>query len=106
MRGLVPRIHVFLATQQRRGWPGHIGERSDAVLLTAMGERSDAVLLTAMGERRDAVLLTAMGERSDAVLLTAMGERSDAVLLTAMPGHDGAESQIPNTSLKNRAVDP
>src|SRR6266404_4087490 len=82
MRGLVPRIHVFLATRQRRGWPGHIGERSDAVLLTAIGERSDAVLLT------------------------AMGERSDAVLLTAMPGHDGAESQIPNTSLKNRAIDP
>src|SRR6266446_4623649 len=94
MRGLVPRIHVVLATRQRRGWPGHIGERSDAVLLTAIGERSDAVLLTAMGER------------SDAVLLTAMGERSDAVLLTAMPVHDGAESQIPNTSLKNRAIDP
>jgi hypothetical protein len=59
------------------------GERSDAVLRTAIGERSDAVLRTAIGERSDAVLRTAIGERSDAVLRTAIGERSDAVLRTA-----------------------
>jgi len=53
-----------------------------------MGERSDAVLRTAIGERSDAVLRTAIGERSDAVLRTAIGERSDAVLRTAMPGDD------------------
>jgi hypothetical protein len=33
-----------------------------------------------MGERSDAVLQTAIGERSDAVLQTAIGERSDAGL--------------------------
>jgi len=49
-----------------------IGERSDAVLRTAIGEQSNAVLRTAMGEQSDAVLRTAMGEQSDAVRQTAM----------------------------------
>src|ERR1700704_6954690 len=49
MPALVRAIHVLMHQQaQRRGWPGHIGERSDAVLRTAIGERSDAVLRTAM----------------------------------------------------------
>jgi hypothetical protein len=34
-----------------------------------------------------------------------VGERSDAVLRTAMPGHDEFESQIPNTSLRKRAIE-
>jgi hypothetical protein len=36
MAGFFPAIHVFTASQREgRGWPG-IGERSDAVLRTAM----------------------------------------------------------------------
>src|SRR5882762_5361467 len=77
MPGLDPGIHVLMH-RKNKGVDGR-----------DIGERSDAVLRTAMGERSDAVLRTAMGERSDAVLRTAMGERSDAVLRTAMPGHDG-----------------
>jgi hypothetical protein len=60
IRGLDPRIHPsFGESLPKIDRRGPIGERSDAVLRTAMGERSDAVLRTAMGERSDAVLRTA-----------------------------------------------
>src|SRR5882762_11915557 len=60
MPGLDPGIHVLMH-RKNKGVDGRdIGERSDAVLRTAMGERSDAVLRTAMGERSDAVLRTNM----------------------------------------------
>jgi hypothetical protein len=37
MAGLVPAIHVFLRGDASKTWmPGTIGERSDAVLRTAM----------------------------------------------------------------------
>jgi len=47
MAGLVPAIRVF-AARKKDVDARDIGERSDAVLRTALGERSDAVLRTAM----------------------------------------------------------
>src|SRR5262245_28681077 len=67
MAGLVPAISLrdMLCPPKRDA--RDIGERSDAVLRTAVGERSDAVLRTAAGERSDAVLRTVMGAGMTAV---------------------------------------
>jgi hypothetical protein len=42
MAGLVPTIHVFASTHHKDADARHIGERSDAVLRTAMAGHDDA----------------------------------------------------------------
>src|SRR5882672_5935946 len=98
-----------------------IGERSDAVLRTAMASEATPFFerLWRAKRRRSS---NGYGERSDAVLRTAMaseatpfferlwrakrrrssngyGERSDAVLRTAMPGNDEKPSQFDRNAL-------
>src|SRR6202035_4816638 len=83
-------IHVFAALLLTKTWmAGTIGERSDAVLRTAMASEA-----TPFFER----LWRAKRRRSS----NGYGERSDAVLRTAMRGHDDSEPGGSDASRQDR----
>ena len=98
MPALVAGIHVFLAARKQDVDGRDIGERSDAVLRTAMPGHDESCGLnkTIYTTRSFNPVMPALvagihvlfAARKQDVDGRDIGERSDAVLRTAMPGHD------------------